>query len=97
MACLLRGYDRFTPQVNLDVQSGSGVRWVEVDEEGLKQILLNLGYNALDAMGGTGRLSVRGHAESPGGLEPWEEPRGDPDNIRGDLGITLTNALDSEN
>ncbi|MCK4545837.1 MAG: PAS domain-containing protein [Candidatus Eisenbacteria sp.] len=64
VACLLRGYDRFTESVDLIVNIEEEARWIEVDEEQFKQVLLNLGYNALDAMGGNGCLRVHGVTRS---------------------------------
>jgi len=62
VACVLRGYEWFGEGVTFDVTHAEEAEWVDVDEEQLKQVLLNLGYNALDAMAGCGRLVVEGRA-----------------------------------
>jgi hypothetical protein len=64
------------PNVRLDVDLAEDVPMVSGDEAQLKQVVLNLVVNALDAVQGEGRITLRARAEAEGGASLLVEDDG---------------------
>jgi C4-dicarboxylate-specific signal transduction histidine kinase len=53
------GYDQRSHDVEIDLQLGQGLPRIDVDPDAMGQVVVNLMVNALDAVGGQGRIEVR--------------------------------------
>lgn len=68
---LTESHPKFPKDVSIDLEIARGDYFVEADAEDIKRVFLNLAQNAVEAMGGGGRLSIEVsgplHGDTSGG------------------------------